>query len=78
MHKQDDSTENNNREHMRNQRSSSRVKGQSQTKDVVNWDRMGRRFWNEYVSPMANNRLAKIARIGKPAVRRLPGRSPKR
>lgn len=46
--------------------------------DIVRWTRQRRRDWNEHVSRMDNNRIARMARDGKVGGRRLPGRPLKR
>ncbi|GJQ79953.1 hypothetical protein Trydic_g9432 [Trypoxylus dichotomus] len=57
----------------RDQKKRSEIRKEYQTEDVVGWARTRRRFWNEHVSRMANDRLAKIAKNGNPASRRPVG-----
>lgn len=46
--------------------------------DIVRWMRQRRREWNDHVSRMGEERMARIARDGKPSSRRPLGRPPKR
>lgn len=63
---------------LRDQRRSDEIRKECQTEDVVRWTRARRRFWNEHVSRMSSDRIAKIARNGRPASKRPVGRPPKR
>lgn len=63
---------------LRDHRRSEEIREECGILDVVRWSRARRRYWNEHVSRMGDERLAKIARNGKPAARRPPGRPPKR
>ena len=63
---------------LRDQRRSQDIRNECEIDDVVRWTRARRRYWNEHVTRMGAERLAKIARNGKPATKRPPGRPPKR
>jgi len=45
---------------------------------IVRLTRQRWREWNQHINRMEDNRIAKIARDGKPHSRRPPGRPPKR
>ncbi|XP_055389323.1 uncharacterized protein LOC129618543 [Condylostylus longicornis] len=57
---------------------SAEIRNTLDVQDVVRWVRARRRAWNEHVSRMQSDRIAKIARDGKPSNTRPPGRPPKR
>ncbi|XP_044744248.1 uncharacterized protein LOC123306342 [Coccinella septempunctata] len=63
---------------LRDQRRSSDIREECQTEDVVRWMPARRRYWNEHVSRMGDDRLAKVVRNGKPTSKRPPGKPPKR
>ncbi|XP_050457558.1 uncharacterized protein LOC126854663 [Cataglyphis hispanica] len=46
--------------------------------DIIRWARQRRRGWNEHVSRIGEERMARIARDGKPSSRKPLGRPPKR
>lgn len=54
------------------------IRKEFQTEDIVKWIRARRRLCREHVSRMSNNRLAKVARDGRPASNRPPGRPSRR
>ncbi|XP_011866122.1 PREDICTED: uncharacterized protein LOC105561071 [Vollenhovia emeryi] len=54
------------------------IRETSDVTDIVRWARQRRREWNGHVSRMAEERIARTARDGKPTSRRPPGRPPKR
>lgn len=54
------------------------VREQCEVQDVVRWGRQRRRQWHDHVRRMDENRLPKIALVGRPAGKRPLGRPPKR
>lgn len=63
---------------LRDREKSSDIRALCDIQDVVRWARSRRRAWRDHVDRMADDRLAKQAKEGKPNTRRPIGRPPKR
>lgn len=59
-------------------RRSADIRRECKVKDVIKWTKKRKKEWNDYVSRMNNERMAKICRGNQLNAKRSSGRPPKR